>query len=395
MTVDPDVVRPEYLVGWLNSRIGIATRDAANNRGVVPVLTESIFRDLDLFLPSITVQDQVLNAKKTADLLETEIQELEGTLWDDPHKATEIERRLKDVNHEERLQDWIEILPFPLASILRAYWAEDKIAKDKYERLLHFFEALACFLATVHLSAARQMSEYEETPYSEIKKVVKKGEGLRWDRPSFGLWKVVNERCAGSVRKVLSDKSSDRGPLLRAYGLQSSGPLECISARRILRLIQETNEKRNRWAGHRGAVDDTVASERLALLEGYLRTLRSQLGRVFSEWQLIMPGKMEKRKGPIWDCEVRYVVGSNPQFERGEVKLQTAPESGKLCLYQEGNVEALQLASVIRLKDTPQPACYFFSRRTGKDSRFISYHFGARPEEKWPDSPLGEYIDDL
>mgnify|MGYP000933582170 FL=1 len=56
---------------------------------------------------------------------------------------------------EEDIGNWIETLPFPLASILYAYDAEGEDEK-KIRYLLHFFEALSEFNVTILLSAISQ-----------------------------------------------------------------------------------------------------------------------------------------------------------------------------------------------------------------------------------------------
>lgn len=54
----------------------------------------------------------------------------------------------------ERLDEWFEALPYPLASICRAWRATPvQDFKTKYEHLLHLFEATAEFVSVIMLSA--------------------------------------------------------------------------------------------------------------------------------------------------------------------------------------------------------------------------------------------------
>src|SRR5205823_14292929 len=54
------------------------------------------------------------------------------------------------------LEQWFETLPFPLASILRAWQATpSQDFKTKHEHLLHFFEGTAQFISIIFLSAYR------------------------------------------------------------------------------------------------------------------------------------------------------------------------------------------------------------------------------------------------
>jgi hypothetical protein len=85
-------------------------------------------------------------------------------MWKNPREINEISKRLKSfgarVSRKTRtyfaneLDHWFETLPFPLASILRAWQATPgDDFKTKHEHLLHFFEAKAEFVSLVFLSA--------------------------------------------------------------------------------------------------------------------------------------------------------------------------------------------------------------------------------------------------
>jgi hypothetical protein len=78
--------------------------------------------------------------------------ELRDQLWADPGAASEVEERLVADEGQGGLENWIESLPFPLASIAYRYVADDAL-DAKIERLLHLFEATAEFGATLLLSA--------------------------------------------------------------------------------------------------------------------------------------------------------------------------------------------------------------------------------------------------
>ena len=95
-------------------------------------------------------------------VLKSKIPDLRSELWTKPISALQVQenidapaRRLAgSINQHapESLNHWFETLPFPLASILRAWRATPtQDYKTKYEHLLHFFEGTAEFVSVILL----------------------------------------------------------------------------------------------------------------------------------------------------------------------------------------------------------------------------------------------------
>ena len=121
----------------------------------IPRIKRNLLAESRLYLPSIEEQMVAIDAVSEIRRMRSELAELESRIWDRPREASYVSEAIGKVNHEDRFSDWTETLPFPLASILRAYHAVDRTPNEKYERLLYFFEAFAVFWATIHLSAVR------------------------------------------------------------------------------------------------------------------------------------------------------------------------------------------------------------------------------------------------
>lgn len=186
LIVRRDKVDPEYLAGLLNTPLGHAIRESSSGGNVIPRISPDRLKAATVFLPPSRDQDNAVLVLNSIQLMRLELNELEAQVWERPRRVAEVQERVSRINHEDRFQDWVETLPFPLASILRAYHAVDRTDKEKYERLLHFFEALAAFVATVHLSALRGDSTVFLTFRERMASVFAK-EHYAWSHPTFGM----------------------------------------------------------------------------------------------------------------------------------------------------------------------------------------------------------------
>ena len=114
----------------------------------------------------------------------------------------------------EHLDQWFETLPFPLASILRAWQATpSQDFKTKHEHLLHFFEGTAEFLSVILLSAFSSNEAVFGAHKQKLTEALLK-QNLSFQRATFGTWKLVVE--------YLSKKDSGRA--LKLLPLVQVGP---------------------------------------------------------------------------------------------------------------------------------------------------------------------------
>ena len=98
----------------------------------------------------------------------------------------------------ESLDQWFETLPFPLASILRAWQATpSQDFKTKYEHLLHFFEATAEFFGVILLSAFSSNEAVFQSHKREARRDDAKAE---IEFSTFDVWDV--EASGGIFRQT-------------------------------------------------------------------------------------------------------------------------------------------------------------------------------------------------
>lgn len=394
LIVRREKVDPEYLAGLLNTPLGHAIRESASGGATIPRITRDRLLAATVYLPPPSDQIRAIEVLKSVRLLRSELDEVEAQVWEKPRRVADLSERVSKVNHEERFQDWVETLPFPLASILRAYHAHDRGEKEKYERLLHFFEALAAFVATIHLSALR--SDVQSwLKFREQADRLFAQERYSWSRPTFGMWRTVIDGAAPIVRGMLNGSTEEQAQVLALYETADPKPIEFLVARPLLGLFQRTIPFRNRWSGHGGAVSPTEAANRHREILEELNAFRSLCGSVFLRYQSIEPREPTILPGPVFRCPARRVMGSNPQFEHVSVDLLNTPITGSLYLHNPGHTRALPLLRLVQIREAPQPVCYFYNRLDSSGSHLVSYHFGDQSDVTDSTGGLAPLIQDL
>jgi hypothetical protein len=127
---------------------------------VLPVLvrfhtvadTKRLLTETALFLPDRQTQLRTLEADTALTNLVSSLEDLRGRVWAQPASLKDILRQVKSIHRVPTFDDWIDTLPFPLATVLHIYHAATGNDEKQYNHLDHFFEALGEFLAVVLLS---------------------------------------------------------------------------------------------------------------------------------------------------------------------------------------------------------------------------------------------------
>lgn len=158
-----------FVAQFLNSEFGKELREQIKT-GFIPKLNKRTLRELRVFVPDLQTQRRMVEIEtsitaeqNTVMALQNEIAELRQS-FGQSQSAPEVEERIRALarrlsggikqHASATLDQWFETLPFPLASILRAWQATpSQDFKTKYEHLLHFFEGAAEFVSVILLSA--------------------------------------------------------------------------------------------------------------------------------------------------------------------------------------------------------------------------------------------------
>jgi hypothetical protein len=326
--------------------------------------------------------------------LQNDLAALRRELWSSPGHSADVDSKLQAFSERlaagatphvaATLDEWFETLPFPLASILRAWQATpSQDYKTKYEHLLHFFEAVAEFLSVAYLSAYASRSELFVGHRTKLRDAWKK-QNFSLERATFGTWKVVVEYFAKQTRELLSADTDKRMLCADIFADPSLALPEMLARNELAAVLSESNKMRNDWAGHGGVVSPAEAQLRNQQLLSEVQNLRDAMADGWAQAQLVQCLHCKPRQG-VFENEVAILTGSNSEFLKESRSMSSWLDVERLYLASRDSGRALLLMPLMQVGPSPSSAknaCYFFNRVDKDGARFISYHFVDQPELK-------------
>jgi hypothetical protein len=382
VVLNDSVADARYVAGFFNTPLGRTIRKSLCSGSYIPKITKASLQEASIYLPAREVQVQTISGATVLANASSHIRELEAKLWAQPKQIGNILASVNALSKKDSLPEWLDHLPFPLASILWTYHASGADPKARYEHLLHFFEALAEFMATVYLSGfSTQPGAFEAERHNlfsaleQAKVTVAHG--------TFGTWKTVVEYLGKRARHLLNGQPSDYDICSGLFCCGNDEVLEMLFSKSLVSIVQETNANRNQWTGHGGIVGIQAAEERHAGLLATVAKLRDVFGTIWDSFELVRPISCRVRSG-IFENEVDRLLGPRVPFERVQRKTSQPLDSDSLYLLPVHEARALKLMPLVKIMPAPrtaQNACYFYNR-TQKDQqiRFVSYHFEHEAE---------------
>lgn len=304
--------------------------------------------------------------------LQNELGEFRRELWANPRTAASVEQRLGALSKRlggglkehtaERLDQWFETLPFPLASILRAWQATpSQDFKTKHEHLLHFFEATAEFVSVILLSAFSS-NEALFGPHKQKLAEAMQKQGLSFQRATFGTWKLVVEYLGKQTRELLSENGKKPEDALNNKALcadifadPSVSLPEALSRKELAAILSTTNKMRNDWSGHGGVVGQEEAQLRNEQLLAEVQKLREAIADTWAEAQMIRALHCRPRRG-VFENEVAVQMGSNSEFLKETRSMATWLDVERHYLLKKDSGRALKLLPLIQVGPSPQSA---------------------------------------
>lgn len=164
LVIDPDLALADYVAGWFNEPLGQTARRAYSAGATVERISLPDVAQLYLLLPPLEDQAKIIRSDQELRLIRREISQRRSDLWqgrvsleETGHLVQEIAaiRGADETRVVASLEQWIEQLPFPLASIAYDFHAVND-TQVQVDRLQHLFEAFAIFGATILFSAVRR-----------------------------------------------------------------------------------------------------------------------------------------------------------------------------------------------------------------------------------------------
>lgn len=402
VVIDPARSNAHFVAQFLNSEFGKELRKQTTTN-LFPKLTKQTLGELRVLVPDLSTQQRMLEVETsitaeqiTVMALQNEITELRRELWENPKSIPQVEEKIAELarqlargtkQHTSAMRDqWFETLPFPLASILRAWQATPSHDfKTKYEHLLHFFEATAQFVSIILLSAFNSDDAVFVPHRKKLRETLQKN-NLSFSRATFGTWKLVVEYLGKQTRNLLNENgenAEENNALCREMFADSSLSLpRALSRKELSTIFSETNKLRNDWSGHGGVVGPEEAESRNQSLLDKVEKMREVIADTWAETQLIQAFQCRPRSGEF-ENDVSVLMGSNSEFLKENRSMAMWLDVERLYLSKKGARKALKLLPLIQVGSSPQSArnaCYFFNRLEREGARFISYHFTDKPE---------------
>ena len=287
--------------------------------------------------------------------------------------------------------NWIETLPYPLASILWNYHADQNI-EHKIEYLFYFFEALSEFIVMIILSSFnRDINFYDQ----ECRKYIKEDPKFRdWFKiPSFGGWNLFGRILTKSIRRIKQNKRKYE-KLKELFGRPETEFLNFLINKKLYLILEVVAEYRNQWKGHGGIISLKELKNRLSTLKENLTEIQEVISDVFKNTIFLLPESTTYRK-KIFHNQVKKIMGVRIPFEKVKIETYIPIEENKFHLLH-GNlkppIELIPFVRLIKNPETEQISCYFYSRVVRDKIRWVSYHYKGASIIEMPDDDLNSAL---
>lgn len=380
-----------YVANYFNTEIGKKLRLSLEVGSVIMQIPKSQLKSCVLHLPDISTQSELINLDNKIEQIATKLLELKTKLWKQPKNYSAVNKELKAINQEDKLESWIDTLPFPISSILWRYYATKEVER-KVEHLFHFFEAFSEFLSMIMLSALVQETEFYQ---KECHRWIEKEQQFKdwYMRATFGSWNILTSRLSKAVREYISDK--EKSDICRTFlGNPNDSFLNIITSKGIVRILTEVGDYRNKWKGHGGITSDEENKRRLVILQQQLTELRKFISDGFEETRIYAP-TTSSYEGGLFSYFAKELVGARTPFNEVSIETLIPLDRKKLYLVHSGQTKPIELLPFIKYYEE-KDAVYFYMSVESKDIRWVSYHYDKEPELLQPaDNEIFKALDYL
>lgn len=272
---------------------------------------------------------------------------------------------------ESEIEDWIETLPYPLASIL---WANitSLTYEHKVKYLLHFFEAFSKFNFNLMLSGlsvdtfayekdVARCFEDDKTKYSE----------WWFNEPTFGNWNYYGSSLSAIIRNQLNDKYQ-RNQCFKQFGKPKNDLLTKISDCELYRNLKKAAKYRNVWEAHGPRVSEDEYQKRHEILNTLLSDVQDILSDVFEDNLFIIPVQSSLEDG-TYNNTVKKFMGTNERFKPVQIETSYPLDKSRVYMVTKNKRKPLELLPLIKVKND---VCYFYNGKNQHDglSRYVSYY---------------------
>jgi len=380
-----------YVANYLNTTVGKKIRESLEVGAVTSQISKSQLSRGVISLPDLPNQIELIEIDSKIQQFTLRLDELKRNLWKRPKSYKLISKELKTINKEDKLENWIDKLPFPISSILWRYYAT-KNNNKKIEHLFHFFEAFSEFLSMLMLSALVQDKEFYK---AESHKWIDKDEKFQnwYLMATFGNWNVLTSRLSKAIREYLSDRDK-KEHCKNLFGNSSEAFLSMITNKGMVKVLIEVANLRNKWKSHGGITSEAGDNQRVLTLEQQLNDFRKYIADAFEDTRVLSPITGSFEDG-IFTFNSKELTGARTPFNEITIKSIIPLDRKKLYLFSSEQLKPLELLPFIKFVEDSN-AVYFYQSVKSKNVRWVSYHFDKEAELKQPvDNELFRVFDFL
>jgi len=378
VVIDPALSHASFVAQFLNSELGKKTREWGKSGSTIPKLNKRALGELQLFIPDLATQGQMLgiearisDEENTLLGLQNDLSKIRRDLWANPGTVETLSAQLSEFSirmsgdaKEQAtlgLEQWFDTIPFPLASILRAWQATPTDDyKTKHEHLLHFFEATAEFISVILLSAFSSNEALYEPHKEKLGNTMAK-QHLSFERATFGTWKLVVEYLGKQTRQLLKERGkkpedfkNDCAVCASIFADTTLRLPRLLCGVEIAQILGITNKWRNDWSGHGGVVSQAEAKQRNTQLIGQLEKLRQAMSDVWDNSMVVNLLHCIPRNG-LFENEVAIMKGSNSEFLKESRGMSTWLDADRLYILSGDQSRALKLLPLRLWLESSQP----------------------------------------
>ncbi|MGI9458383.1 MAG: hypothetical protein ACR2NF_00150, partial [Pirellulales bacterium] len=243
ITVNSDYANADYLALLLNTSFGNLWRKSIESNRCNQIDT-NLLMNSSVYLPPDSTsecQENTIQAINDINKFKNEIAELEQELWRNPLQPKNISKAVRSITIDDNASHlkWIDSLPFPLASILWKIHAESRteVILGNY---LHFFEALAQFLCTIHLSAFKGDIALWDELKPKLQTALEE-QNLSFKSPTFGTWRTTCQVLSAKTRQLINGNSDNQNHAGHLYGTRNFDVIDMLASTDLLDILEIAN----------------------------------------------------------------------------------------------------------------------------------------------------------
>ena len=105
-------------------------------------------------------------------------------------------------------------------------------------------------------------------------------------KATFGSWNIVTAKLSKFVRSYRNSKET-KEHCYKLFGNPCDSFLEMLSNKRLVNILMDVANLRNKWKGHGGISSDAENNHRIVILETFLNEYREITSGAFEETKVI------------------------------------------------------------------------------------------------------------